>query len=158
VLLLLGAAALTAVWHRPALAERLPEAIAGVLTQIDKTALHPFRLLSILALAYLLGHAIRPMAGWLTGRIAGPFTLMGQHGLPVFCSGIFLAFLGRLALEVSDRPGMQALVNAAGLAALVGVGALSAWYRLRSRGQPAAGGIAAPGARNPAATVRNMVT
>jgi hypothetical protein len=142
VLLLLGAAALTAVWHRPTLAERLPEAIAAVLTRIDKTSLHPFRLLSILALAYLIGHAVRPAAPWLLGWLAAPFVLIGQHGLPVFCFGIFLAFLARLALEVSDHAGMQLLVNMLGLGALVAVGGLSAWYRLRSRGQPAPGGIA----------------
>ena len=74
-----------------------------MLTTIDKSALHPLRLVSILALAYLLGHAVPRDAAWLRGRLAAPFLLMGQHGLPVFCTGIFLSFLGRLALEQSDR-------------------------------------------------------
>jgi hypothetical protein len=137
--LLLGAAALTAAWHRPELLERLPERVAAVLVEVDKTGLHPFRLASILALAYLLGHAVPAGAAWLRGAAAAPFVLMGQHGLPVFCAGIALAFLGRLALEQADAWPMQAAVNAAGLAALVGVGAVAAWYRLRSRGTPAPG-------------------
>ena len=149
--LLLGAAALTAAWHRPELLERLPERMAAVLVGVDKTALHPFRLLSILALAYLLGHAVPAGAAWLRGAAAAPFVLMGQHGLPVFCAGIALAFLGRLALEQSDGWAMQAAVNAAGLAALVGVGAVAAWYRLRSRGTPAPGKAAGGPGREAAA-------
>ncbi|MCB7372865.1 OpgC domain-containing protein, partial [Bacteroides caccae] len=57
-----------------------------------------------------------------------------------FCTGIFLSFLGRLALEQSDHAPMQLAVNLAGLAALVTVGAIAAWYR--QRGEPAAGGKA----------------
>ena len=77
----------------------VPEQVGVLLTTIDKSALHPLRLVSILALAYLLGHAVPRDAAWLRGRLAAPFLLMGQHGLPVFCTGIFLSFLGRLALE-----------------------------------------------------------
>lgn len=112
----------------------LPPGLANLLTTIDKTGLHPFRLLSILALAYLLGHAVPRGAAWIRSRLAAPFVLMGQHGLPVFCAGIFLAFLGRLALERDDRWAMQAAVNLVGLAALVSIGVIGAWYRLREKG------------------------
>jgi hypothetical protein len=120
----------------------LPEKVAQVLTEVDKTSLHPFRLLSILALAYLLGHLVPRDAAWVRSAPALPFVLMGQHGLPVFCSGIFLSFLGRLALELAEGWPMQLAVNLAGLMLLVGVGAIGAWYRLRetapaARPQPA---------------------
>ena len=139
LVLVLGAFALTAAWNQPELLDQMPERLAAILVEVDKTALHPLRLASILALAYLLGHAIPPTARWLTGAAASPFVLMGQHGLPVFCSGIALSFLGRLALEHWDAWPAQLAVNAAGLLCLIGVGALAAWYRLRSRGAPAAG-------------------
>jgi hypothetical protein len=122
----------------------LPQPLADLLTTIDKTGLHPFRLVSVLALAYLVGHAVPRGAQWLRSRPAAPFVLMGQHGLPVFCAGIFLAFLGRLALEMDDRWPMQLAVNLAGLAALVSIGVIGAWYRLRERGE------SAPHATNPA--------
>ncbi|MBL6079733.1 OpgC domain-containing protein [Belnapia sp. T18] len=112
----------------------LPQPLADLLTTIDKTGLHPFRLLSVLALAYLVGHAVPRGAHWLRSRAATPFVLMGQHGLPVFCAGIFLAFLGRLALEMDDRWPMQLAVNLAGLASLVSIGVVGAWYRMRERG------------------------
>ncbi len=138
LLLVLGGGALVAAWNRTEWLEALPEGVARVLSDIDKTSLHPFRLLSALALAYLLGHAIPNRTGWLRGLPAAPFVLIGQHGLPVFCSGIFLAFLARLALEQSDGWAMQGAANAAGLGAMVTVGLVAAWYRLRSRGTPAA--------------------
>lgn len=139
LILLAGAAALTAVWHRPELLEHLPERVATLLVEIDKSGLHPFRLLSILALVYLIAHRLPPEAGWLRSFVARPFVLMGQHGLPVFCAGIFLSFLGRLGLETQDLWFGQLAVNVLGFAALVGVGAISAWFRLRSRGEAAAG-------------------
>ena len=57
---------------------------------------------------------------------------MGQHGLPVFCAGIFLSFMGRVALEWSEGLPMQAGVNLAGLGAMVAIAAVGAWYRQRS--------------------------
>jgi hypothetical protein len=140
-LLGLGAAAMLVAFQAPEWLALVPEQFGVLLTTIDKSALHPLRLVSILALAYLLGHAVRRDAAWLRGRLAAPFLLMGQHGLPVFCTGIFLSFLGRLALEQSDRGAMQLAVNLAGLALLVAVGAVAAWYR--QRGEPAGGGKAA---------------
>jgi hypothetical protein len=137
----------------------LPQPLADLLTTIDKTGLHPFRLLSILALAYLVGHAVPRGARWLRSRPAAPFVLMGQHGLPVFCAGIFLSFLGRLALELDDRWAMQAAVNLAGLAALVLIGVVGAWYRMRERGEvphaatnPEPVGLRAPAGSSTSAT------
>jgi hypothetical protein len=138
LVLLLGAAALLVAFHAPEWLALAPERLAVLLTTIDKSALHPFRLLSILALAYLVGHAVPRNAAWLRGTAAAPLVLMGQHGLPVFCVGIFLSFLGRLALEQSDRWPMQLAVNLLGLAALVAIGAVAAWYRRRDRGEAGA--------------------
>ncbi|MBL6455693.1 OpgC domain-containing protein [Belnapia sp. T6] len=135
VALLIGMAIVFVNDYGEAWLAEAPPRLAELLTTIDKTGLHPFRLISILAMAYLVGHAVPRDAGWLRSRAASPFVLMGQHGLPVFCAGIFLAFLGRLALEMDDRWPMQLLVNLAGLGALVLVGVIGAWYRLRERGE-----------------------
>jgi len=146
LVLLLGAAVMLVAFHAPEWLALLPERFGVLLTTIDKSALHPVRLLSILALAYLIGHAVPPDAAWLRGRAAMPFLLMGQHGLPVFCTGIFLSFLGRLALEQSDHGPMQLAVNLGGLAALVAVGAVAAWYRQSNRAEAApAGAVRAAG-------------
>ena len=127
LVLLLSFAATLVVYLRRDLINLLPLPVASVVDAVDKTALHPFRLLSILALAYLIAHGVPRGAAWLGGALARPFVLIGQQGLPVFCAGIFLAFLGRLVLEWSEGWAMQAAVNLAGLGALVAVAAVVAW-------------------------------
>ncbi len=127
---LVAAGALLAfAWQRPELLPLLPDWLASALSRVDKTGLHPLRLLSILALAYLLGHWVGRDAAWLRSPLAAPFLLMGQHGLPVFCAGIFLSFMGRVALEQWEGWPMQLAVNLGGLAAMVAVAAVAAWYR-----------------------------
>ncbi|PZW48380.1 hypothetical protein C8P66_105129 [Humitalea rosea] len=111
----------------------LPEALAGFIASIDKTALHPMRLACILAMAYLFAHLVPASAAWLRARWAQPFVLMGQQALPVFCCGIALSFFGRLALERSDALGMQVAVNLVGAAGLIGVALLTGWYGVEMR-------------------------
>ncbi|MBX6376326.1 MAG: OpgC domain-containing protein [Acetobacteraceae bacterium] len=128
-LLAVGVVATQLLYFRWDFAEqRLPAALARFLAGIDKAAMHPMRLGSMLALTYLAGHFIPRTAGWLYSRAAAPLVLMGQQALPVFCAGIALSFLGRVALEISDAWPMQLLVNLAGLALLVLLAALTAWY------------------------------
>jgi hypothetical protein len=131
-LLLAVGALLVIAWQRPEPLPYLPDWLASLLSGVDKTGLHPFRLLSILALAYLLGHWVDRDAAWLRSLPAAPFLLMGQHGLPVFCAGIFLSFMGRVALERSEGLAVQAGVNLGGLGAMVAIAAVGAWYRQRS--------------------------
>jgi hypothetical protein len=126
-------AAMLAVWHAPEWLAALPGPWPALIDGVDKTSLHPLRLLSLLAMAYLAAHLVPRGATWLNGAAARPFVLMGQRGLPVFCAGIFLSFLGRLALEREDGPGMQVAVNALGLACLLGVAWVSAWYGQKLR-------------------------
>ncbi|MCR0980902.1 OpgC family protein [Roseomonas populi] len=129
--LLLSFAATLVIYLRRDLIGLLPLPVATVVDAVDKSALHPFRLLSILALAYLVAHGVPRGAAWLGGALARPFVLIGQQGLPVFCAGIFLSFLGRLALEWREGWEMQIGVNVAGLGALVAIAAVVAWADAR---------------------------
>ena len=153
VVLLAAGALLAVASQRPEPLNYLPEWLASVLSGVDKTGLHPLRLLSILALAYLLGHWVGRDAAWLRSPLAAPFLLMGQHGLPVFCAGIFLSFMGRVALEQSESWPMQVAVNVVGLAAMVAVAAVGAWYRRRSGegGRKRAAAVTAEGTALPTA-------
>jgi hypothetical protein len=136
------------VWMRawdwaPGWDERVPEQFAELLVHVDKTALDPARLASVLALAYLVGHYVP--RGWppLSGSLLQPFLRMGQHSLPVFCAGILVSFLGRLILEVSDRWAAQILVNILCFSLLVGVAEVAAWYRRVERGKAPAAALPA---------------
>ena len=122
------AAMLNLAWHGPARGLEPPEWLAAWLAGVDKTGLHPARLVSVLVMTWLIAHLLPAGARFLSGRAGSVFVLMGQQSLAVFCAGIFLSFVGRIAIEVSAGLPMQAAVNLLGLAALVAIGAMSAWY------------------------------
>ena len=117
----------------PAITAHLPSAVSNVLLSVDKDSLHPFRLISILALTWLAARLVPVDARWLGAPAAGPFVLMGQHSLPVFCSGIGLSFLGRMLMEQDEGLISQVVVNVGGFAAMTTVGAVAAWYRTKGQ-------------------------
>ncbi len=140
VVVLFGLLMQWVVWAHPVVLAHWPAGLVRVLMDVDKEGLHPFRLLSILALTWLTARLVPAGARWLRSRIAAPFVLAGQHSLPVFCAGIFLAFLGRLATEQDSGFFMQVGVNVSGAVSLVMVAAVAAWYSNKGRGgsRPAA--------------------
>ena len=131
------------IWKHPEITAHLPGRVARALLSVDKGGLHPFRLISILSLVWTVSRLIPADVGWIRTRWAAPFVLCGQHSLPVFCSGIFLSFLGRMVMEEQDGWWVQVVVNVIGALLLVGVGALGAYYREKGRGapKPLAGGV-----------------
>lgn len=146
-LLIAGAAMTVLIFFQWDFAEAHLPAFAPFLAAIDKTSLHPLRLATMLALTYLIAHLIPREAAWLRSRPALVLVLLGQQALPVFCAGIALSFLARVALETSEGAWMQAAVNIGGVAALVALALLTAWYGAEKRvprRQPAAA-MPAPG-------------
>ena len=136
VVLIAGVTVTLIIDPRPRLLDWFSSSMFRYLVIEDKTALHPFRLASILALTWLCVRLIRLDQPWLRARWAAPFVLVGQNSLPVFCSGIVIGFVARVCLEYDDGWLMQAAVNLLGGAGMVAVGGLAAWYR--TKGRPAA--------------------
>jgi hypothetical protein len=133
-------AGLVVIWVidiHPRILALMPSAVIRFVITEDKTGLHPFRLLSILALTWLVARTIPRHAQWLGTRFAAPLVLAGQNSLPVFCCGIFFGFIARLGLEYDDGTMMQVGVNLFGAIGMVAVGALAAWYRAKGRATPA---------------------
>jgi hypothetical protein len=136
--LLVLAAGLIVIWvidNHPRILATMPAPVIRFVITEDKTGLHPFRLFSILSLAWLTTRSVSVDAVWLRWRIAAPLVLLGQNSLPVFCSGIFLGFLARLGLEAQESAAMQISVNLLGALAMVAVAGLAAWYRGKGRVQ-----------------------
>lgn len=134
LMLAVGATLIFLVAPNDALQARVPPILAKALLSVDKEALHPLRLLSILALTWLISRTIPFGAAWLKSTAAYPAVLCGQHSLPVFCVGIFLSFLGRLAMEERGYSWeMQLAVNLLGTLGLFGIAALATWYRDKGR-------------------------
>jgi hypothetical protein len=130
------AAGVVVIWvidQHPRILAAMPGLVIRYIITEDKTGLHPFRLLSILALTWLVARTVPRGAAWLESRLAAPLVLMGQNSLPVFCFGIFFGFIARLGLEYDDGVAMQVGVNLCGAAAMVAVASLSAWYRAKGR-------------------------
>jgi hypothetical protein len=129
---------ISAVWRIPAVYGAIPEPIAMLIyTAIDKSGLHPLRLLHFLSLAYLAARFVPTDARWLTSWAALPFTLAGQHGLVVFSLGVFLSFLGRLVMQEWDATlATQLAIAVVGWAVCVALSALQAWYDGKGRAPP----------------------
>ncbi len=134
IILAVGLILLWAVWPYPDVEARVLATAARALISVDKEGLHPMRLLSIMALAWLVSRTVAKDAAWLHSAWVRPFIVCGQHSLPVFCVGIFLSFLARLAMEEMDGWVVMAVVNLLGTMGLFGVGALASWYK--SKGRP----------------------
>jgi hypothetical protein len=72
-----------------------------------------------------------------------PIIRCGQQSLHVFCLGILLSVLGYFVFaEWSDSLTAQLTVNIAGVALMIGAGALITWYRNIDRDNAAAAGRA----------------
>lgn len=133
LLVLTGVILVWLVWPYPDIESRVPATAARILISVDKEGLHPMRLLSILALAWLVSRLVPTNAHWLQWRAIRIVILCGQHSLPVFCAGIFLSFLARLAMEEHSGWWVQAVANTIGSVALIGVAAVASWYKQKGR-------------------------
>ncbi|MFO1189067.1 MAG: OpgC domain-containing protein [Alphaproteobacteria bacterium] len=126
---LLFALAIVATWTYSPWAVYVPVWLRQILYPIDKTELDVLRLLHFLALAYVVVVVVRPGAAFLGSWAARPFIICGRHSLQIFCTGVFLSFLGHFILsEVNSSLGMQVGVSLAGIALLVGLAATISWY------------------------------
>lgn len=101
----------------------------------SKSWLGPYRLVNLLALAYLARYLVKPNAAWLNSGLVRPVIHMGENSLYIFCVGIFLSYLGHLVLvEVSSRVLMQLAVTLAGVAIMVAIAeAMSGTKRAEAR-------------------------
>jgi hypothetical protein len=108
----------------------IPAVLAQYIWPINKTDLSPVRLVNFLAVALVFAWRVRPEAPWLASRWLRPAAVSGKFSLHVFCFGIVLSLIGHFILvEVSASLAMQAAVTIAGIAAMIGLAYLMAWYR-----------------------------
>ncbi len=131
-------------WHIPRLEAHFPTWLGPLIYPIDKTNLDPLRLVHFLALAYVTVTLVKADNRFLAWRIARPLVRCGQQSLYVFCAGIVLSFTGHFFLvEVDGRFPAQVMVSAAGVAIMIGLAYLLAWYRRAEAAAAAEQGIRA---------------
>jgi hypothetical protein len=141
LMILLGSAVIRLSWTIHGFWETVPAILIAQLWPIDKTDLAPIRLVHFLALAVVVVRFVSADARFLRSRLAQPIIRCGQQSLQVFCLGILLSVLGYFLLaEWSDSFTAQLFVNIAGVAMMIGTGALITWYRTVDSDKTAAAG------------------
>ncbi|HTE85870.1 MAG TPA: OpgC domain-containing protein [Dehalococcoidia bacterium] len=134
-------AAIKLTWLAHGFHAGIPALFYGQLEELadDKSDLSPLRLVSFFALALTTVQFMRRDSAILRNPVSKLVILCGQHSLQVFCLGILLSVLGRFIVSsVSGSIWMQLAVNLAGLALMIALAALMAWYKKKSRPPAAA--------------------
>lgn len=120
--------------------DRVPAVLATEIWPINKTDLSPYRLVNFLAVAFVAAWLVRPETPWLASAWMRPIALVGKYSLHVFCFGIILSLVGHFVLvEISRSIIMQAAVTVVGVAAMIGLASLQAWYSRVVEAKGAAG-------------------
>lgn len=101
-----------------------------IVEPMDKHYLSAWRLLHVLALAYLVAAIVPARASWLRQRWAQVVQTCGRHSLEIFSLGTLLSFLGWIALTQlgASKAAMHA-VNVLGIAIM----AAAAWEMSRRK-------------------------
>lgn len=101
-----------------------------VLGHISKHDLSIWRLLHVLALAYLVAVAVPKNAAWLKASWAHAVQLCGRHSLEIFSVGTLLSFFGWIALnEIGSNQMLVFAINVAGIAIM----SATAWQMSRHK-------------------------
>jgi hypothetical protein len=121
-------------WWLTTLEDLVPQALASVVYQVDKSDLAPLRLLHFLALAIL--------AVWLVPRDwqGLPMPLMraaircGENSLAIYCLGVLLALASQIALaDISNGLAMQIALSLAGILLMIAAATLLNSIRIKPR-------------------------
>ena len=103
----------------------IPQALEPLFHPLDKSNLHPLRLLHFLAIAVLAAWFVpRNWRGLMTPVMRGAI-LCGQNSLPIFCLGVLLAFASHVALlDISGGLAMQIALSLGGIVAMIAIAML----------------------------------
>jgi len=119
-------------WHSRFFAAIEPSWLAQWIVShpIDKTDLHPFRLVHFLAVAVIaLRFVPRESDIWQAPGFRHAVSC-GQHSLEIFCAGVFLSFAAHVVLfEWAHGVGAEILVSVSGILLMVCLASLMAWYQ-----------------------------
>jgi hypothetical protein len=130
---------ITAAGKIPQLASLIPDVVLNPFTSNDKENLAPYRILHLLALAFVFSWYVPQDWQGLGAKWLQPVVKCGEEWLACFCAGVFLAFAGHLALITGPNSiAMQVLVSAACVALMTLVGCYVSWSRHQD-GRPALG-------------------
>lgn len=121
----------------------MPGFLVDALLPNHKENIAPYRILHLLALAFLFTYLVPAHA--ITSPWLQPIIRCGQEWLAVFCAGVFLSFAGHFILITSrDSVLMHVLVSLAGVAIMTAVAYYVSWSKRQDR-RPAIHSARIPG-------------
>ena len=127
---LIFALAMTMAGRFPEFGEMLPAWLFDAFNPNDKVNLAPYRVLHFVVLLAVVTRFISRDWPGLQWKIFAPAITCGQQSLAVFCAGVFLSFVGHLALMIGSGSLLeQFVVSAAGVVMMTLVAYYLAWSK-----------------------------
>ena len=121
---------ITMAGKNPQLANLVPDAVLGAFTPNDKENLASYRVLHLLALAFLFTWYVPRDWQGFRAKVLQPVIKCGDEWLACFCAGVFLSLAGHMVLIMGPNSiAMQLLVSVAGAALMTLIAYYISWSR-----------------------------
>jgi len=134
VFYLLFAGFIALSWHYNSLERLIPDWFARQIYPIDKTNLDILRFVHFLALGWIARLLVRPNAQFLKWRVFQPIRRCGEHSLPIFCLGTFLAVTAEIIVaRYEESIVSQLLVSLAGLILMSLFAYAASWSKAQAK-------------------------
>lgn len=112
----------------------IPQALSQLPDSLDKSNLHPLRLLHFLAIAVLAVWFVPRDWRWLKTPVMHGAIRCGRNSLPVYCVGVLLAFASqKVLLDISDGPAMQMALSLGGIGVMIATATMLGLIGTKSR-------------------------
>lgn len=112
------------------MADIVPDPLLRAFLPNDKQNLAPYRVLHLIALAFLFTVLVPRNWRGFSWRALSPLAKCGEEWLAAFCAGVFLSFAAHFVLITGPNSlAMQFLVSAAGISAMAGVAYYVSWSK-----------------------------
>jgi hypothetical protein len=124
------ALAMTMAGRFPAYGQTLPTWLFDAFNPNDKVNLAPYRVLHFVVVVFVVTLFVTRDSPALKSPVLTPLVKCGEQSLAVFCVGVFLSFVGHIALMLSSGSIMaQIAVGLGGIAIMTFVGYYISWSK-----------------------------
>ncbi len=121
---------ITAAGHDQQFANHVPNVLLAPFTPNDKENLAPYRILHLLALAFLFTWYVPRDWQGLRAKVLQPVIKCGEEWLASFCAGVFLSLAGHMVLIMGPNSlFLQLLVSGAGAGLMTLIAYYISWSR-----------------------------
>ena len=118
----------------PDFGELFPAWVSHTLSQNDRANLPPYRVLHFTAAVFVANWFVSKNWPGLRSLAFDPLIKCGEQSLPVFCAGVFLAFIGHFMLMISSGSVLtQIMVSATGIAIMTLVAYYVSWSKQQDK-------------------------